>query len=61
MCLFFKQREGSTRANDSNFEPKQAEGGGDSEKNVKQAHTGKCIRRFGGIYPYCPYFIDRKW
>ena len=24
-------------------------------------HTGKCIRRFGGIYLYCRYFIDRKW
>ena len=23
-------------------------------------HTGKCIRRFGGIYTYCRYFIDRK-
>ena len=23
-------------------------------------HTGKCIRRFGGIYMYCQYFIDRK-
>ena len=22
-------------------------------------HTGKCIRRFGGIYAYCRYFIDR--
>ena len=26
-----------------------------------QQHTGKCIRRFGGIYAYCRYFIDRKW
>ena len=25
------------------------------------SHTGKCIRRFGGIYAYCRYFIDRKW
>ena len=24
-------------------------------------HTGKCIRRFAGIYAYCQYFIDRKW
>ena len=24
-------------------------------------HTGKYIRRFGGIYAYCRYFIDRKW
>ena len=23
--------------------------------------TGKCIRRFAGIYAYCRYFIDRKW
>ena len=22
-------------------------------------HTGKCIRRFGGIYAYCRYFKDR--
>ena len=26
-----------------------------------QYHTGKCIRRFGGIYAYCRYFIDRMW
>ena len=26
-----------------------------------QVHTGKCIRRFAGIYVYCRYFIDRKW
>ena len=24
-------------------------------------HTGKCLRRFGGINAYCRYFIDRKW
>ena len=24
-------------------------------------HAGKCICRFGGIYAYCRYFIDRKW
>ena len=24
-------------------------------------HTGKCIRRFGGIYAYCRYFINWKW
>ena len=24
-------------------------------------YTGKCIRRFDGIYAYCRYFIDRKW
>ena len=23
-------------------------------------HTGKCKRRFGGIYACCRYFIDRK-
>ena len=27
---------------------------------IKGNHTGKCIRRFGGIYAYCRYFIDRK-
>ena len=26
-----------------------------------QGHTGKCIRRFAGIYAYCRCFIDRKW
>ena len=30
-------------------------------RKVSQHHTGKCIRRFGGIYAYCRYFIDRKW
>ena len=29
--------------------------------SVFRPHTGKCIRRFGGIYAYCRYFIDRKW
>ena len=24
-------------------------------------HTGKCIRRFAGIYAYCRYLLDRKW
>ena len=27
-------------------------------------HTGKCIRRFGGIYAYCRYFVagsGRYW
>ena len=24
-------------------------------------HTGKCIRRLGGIYAYCWYLRDRKW
>ena len=28
---------------------------------VCDCHTGKCIRRFSGIYTYCRYFIDRKW
>ena len=28
---------------------------------VNNTNTGKCIRRFGGIYAYCRYFIDRKW
>ena len=27
----------------------------------KGHNTGKCIRRFAGIYAYCRYFIDRKW
>ena len=25
------------------------------------SQTGKCIRRFVGIYAYCRYLIDRKW
>ena len=28
--------------------------------NSNSDHTGKCIRRFAGIYAYCRYFIDRK-
>ena len=28
---------------------------------VSSYHTGKCIRRFAGIYAYCRYCIDRKW
>ena len=28
---------------------------------IHRIHTGKCIRRFAGIYAYCRYFIDRKW
>ena len=28
---------------------------------TKHVHTGKCIRRFAGIYAYCRYYIDRKW
>ena len=31
------------------------------QTNMDLLHTGKCIRRFGGIYAYCRYFIDRKW
>ena len=31
------------------------------EKDKYLTHTGNCIRRFGGIYTYCRYFIDRKW
>ena len=27
---------------------------------VYRGHTGKCIRRFAGIYVYCRYLIDRK-
>ena len=29
--------------------------------NVYKTHTGKCIRRFAGIYAYCQYFIGREW
>ena len=29
--------------------------------SLRYLHTGKCIRRFAGIYAYCRYFIDRKW
>ena len=29
--------------------------------SVVHPHTGKCIRRFAGIYAYCRYFMDRKW
>ena len=25
------------------------------------SHTGKCVRRFAGIYTYYRYFIDRMW
>ena len=39
MCLFFKQSEGTAGGADSNFGSKQ--GGGDSEKNVKQAAEQK--------------------
>ena len=28
---------------------------------IDHIHTGKCIRRFGGIYAYYRYFIDQKW
>ena len=28
--------------------------------SIIHIHTGKCIRRFAGIYAYCRYFIDRK-
>ena len=35
--------------------------GCDSAISSAKEHTGKCIRRFGGIYAYCRYFIDRKW
>ena len=28
---------------------------------INRCCTGKCIRRFAGIYAYCRYFIDRKW
>ena len=32
-----------------------------SSSSLILLHTGKCIRRFNGIYAYCRYFIDRKW
>ena len=32
-----------------------------ADGNDVYIHTGKCIRRFAGIYAYCRYFIDRKW
>ena len=31
------------------------------QRYLNQYHTGKCKRRFGGIYAYCRYLIDRKW
>ena len=31
------------------------------KKGTRLIHTGKCIRRFAGIYAYDRYFIDRKW
>ena len=43
MCLFFKQRVGSTGAHDSNFGPKQ--GGGDNEKNLKQAAETRRVNK----------------
>ena len=45
MCLFFKQREGSTGADDSNFGTTQ--GVGDSEKNVQQASEQEEQTNFG--------------
>ena len=32
-----------------------------SKLNFVHIYTGKCIRRFGGIYAYCWYLIDWKW
>ena len=35
---------------------------GRTGRTIDVNHTGtECIRRFGGIYAYCQYFIDRKW
>ena len=31
------------------------------ERTQMRLHTGKCLRRFAGIYAYCRYFIDQKW
>ena len=35
--------------------------GSPTNVRLSHTHTGKCIRRFVGIYAYCRYFIDRKW
>ena len=34
---------------------------GVTKQLVFRFHAGKCIRRFGGIYAYFRYFIDRNW
>ena len=47
-------RKGYTCVNDKGIKTK-------SFRYSLNIHTGKCIRRFGGIYAYCRYFIDRKW
>ena len=31
------------------------------QSEADKFHTGKCLRRVGGIYAYCRYFIDRNW
>ena len=35
-------------------------GFGSRADRMSQTHTGKCICRFGGIYAFCRFFIDRK-
>ena len=47
LCLFFKQSEGSTGADDSNFGPKQ--GGGDSEKKFSKLPNKKSKQTLAGL------------
>ena len=47
MFLFFKQSEGSTEANDSNFGPKQ--GGGDGEKTLSKLPNKKSKQTLAGL------------
>ena len=47
MCLFFKQSEGSTGADDSKFGPKQ--GGGDSEKTLSTPPNKKSKQTLTGL------------
>ena len=47
MCLFVKQSEGSTGADDSNFGPKQ--GGGDSEKMFSKLLNKKSKQTLAGL------------
>ena len=47
MCLFFKQSEGSTGADDSNFGPKQ--GGGNSEKTLRKLPNKKSKQTLAGF------------
>ena len=47
MCLFFKQSEGCTGADDSNFEPKQC--GGDTEKTLSKLLNKKSKQTLTGL------------